>query len=168
MPTSENRTKWPVTGGALAIQPGWFIGHASAYFYVNMGYGTIPPNMSNIMVGGIQILGPSKNPYPGSFCLPQVPLPVNATVKVGDNATIQVIETALHGASLYNCVDITFAEPEDVEEVTPENCFNSSQIGFDLVFTTSALVAGAERSTISSVGAYITVALAVMLGCMFV
>jgi len=139
MPSSTNRTKWPVHGGAVAFQPGWFQGHATAYIYINLGYGTIPPNMSNPMISGIQIIGPTRQPYPGTFCFPQVPLPVNASVKVGDNATIQLIETAIHGAALYNCVDITFAEPEDVPEVNSSNCFNSSQITSDLVFTTSSL-----------------------------
>jgi len=167
MPTSTNRTKWPVGGGAVAFQPGWFQGHASAYIYINMGFGTVPPNMSNVMVSGIQILGPSKQPYPGTFCLPQVPLPANTTVNVGDNATIQVIETAIHGAALYNCVDITFAEPEDVPEVNSSNCFNSTQIGSDLIFTTSALAAGAPDSLVSATFGYFTMALAVVLGYYF-
>jgi hypothetical protein len=54
------------------------------------------------MVPVFQITGPSKGPYPGTFCLPQVPLPANTTVNVGDNATIQVVETAIHGAALFN------------------------------------------------------------------
>jgi hypothetical protein len=58
--------------------------------------------MSFPMVPVFQIGGPSKNPYPGTFCLPQVPLPANTTVNVGDNATIQVVETAIHGAALYS------------------------------------------------------------------
>jgi hypothetical protein len=139
MPTSTNRTKWPVQGGALAFQPGWFPGHGSAFIYINLGLGTTPLNMSNVMLNGVQIIGPTKNPYPGTFCFPQVPLPANVTVQPGDNATIQLIETAVHGGALYNCVDITFAEPEDVELVTPENCFNSSQITSDLIFTTTSL-----------------------------
>jgi hypothetical protein len=107
VPTTTNRTKWPVTGGAIAVQPGWFQGHATAFFYMNLGFGTNgpdggPPNMSNPMVPVFQIVGPSRNPYPGTFCLPQVPLPANATVKVGDNATIQVVETAVHGAALFS------------------------------------------------------------------
>jgi len=93
-----------------------------------------PPNMSFPMLPVFQIVGPSKNPYPGTFCLPQVPLPANTTVNVGDNATIQIVETAVHGAALFNCVDITFAEPEDVPEVNSSNCFNSSQISFATVF----------------------------------
>lgn len=58
------------------------------------------------MIGVFQITGPSRDAYPGSFCLQGVPLPVNATawagMKPGDNATIQIIQVALHGASLYN------------------------------------------------------------------
>lgn len=102
MPLTQNRTKWPVTGGAIALQPGWFSGHQTAFFYINMGFDTEPKNLSFPMLPVFQITGPSREPYPGTFCLPQVPLPVNASVKVGDNATIQVIETAIHGASLFN------------------------------------------------------------------
>ena len=141
MPTSTNRTKWPLTGGAFAFQPGWFQGHSSAFIYINMGFGTIPPNMSNVIMNGIEIMGPSNEPYPGTWCFPQLPLPANKTVSVGDNATIQIIETAKHGAALYNCVDITFEEPghPDIPEVNASNCFNSSQLKYDLVFTTTSL-----------------------------
>lgn len=146
MPTSRNRTKWPLRGGAIAIQPGWFPGHSLALFYINMGFGNEPMNMSHAMLPVFQITGPSNEQYPGTFCLPQVPLPANYTPQVGDNATIQVIETAQHGAALYNCADITFAEPEDVPEVNKTNCFNSTRdghnIGFNLVFTSKTLSAG--------------------------
>jgi len=141
MPTSRNRTKWPVGGGAIAIQPGWFPGHSLALFYINMGYGNEPLNMSHTMLPVFQIAGPSNVEYPGTFCLPQVPLPANFTPNIGDNATIQIIEAAQHGAALYNCVDITFADPADVEEVNAQNCFNSSQpndtISFNNVYTVS-------------------------------
>jgi hypothetical protein len=166
MPSSTNRTKWPVRGGAVAIQPGWFAGHGTAFFYVNLGLGTIPPNMSHPMVPVFQIIGPTKEPYPGTFCLPQVPLPANISVNVGDNATIQIVETAIHGAALYNCVDITFAEPEDVEQVTPQNCFNSSDIAFDLVFTTTALTAGSDGLS-GARYTYFVVSLATILGYLF-
>ncbi|KAF1957859.1 hypothetical protein CC80DRAFT_34837 [Byssothecium circinans] len=142
MPTSTNRTKWPLKGGALSIQPGWFPGHSLALFYVNMGYGNEPLNFSHAMLPVFQITGPSNVQYNGSFCLPQVPLPAGFTPKVGDNATIQVIEAAQHGAALYNCADITFAEPEEVPEVNKTNCFNSTgasqNIGFQLVYTTTS------------------------------
>lgn len=139
MPMSANRTLWPVKGGAIAWQPGWFQGHSSAFMYFNLGLGNSPANYSFVMQNGLNIVGPSKEPYPGTFCLPQVPLPAGLTVNIGDNATIQIIEIALHGAALYNCVDITFADPKDVPEVNETNCFNSSQITSNLIFTTADL-----------------------------
>lgn len=103
MPMSSNRTKWPLQGGAISIQPGWFPGHSMAQFYINMGYGNEPLNYSHTMLGGFSITGPSNLQYDGQFCLPQVPLPLNAPAfKIGDNVTIQVIELAQHGAALYN------------------------------------------------------------------
>ena len=117
MPLTTNRTKWPIGGGALSVQPGWFTGHATAFFYVNLGFGTLPPNMSNSMIPVFQIVGPSKDPYGGQFCLPQVPLPAGYTPNVGDNATIQVVETAIHGAALYS-----------VSSLSPSSEFNGSII----------------------------------------
>lgn len=168
MPTSTNRTKWPVQGGAISLQPGWFQGHKTAFIYFNLGLGTVPPNMSHVMLPPFQMVGPTNNPYPGTFCFPQVPLPANISVNVGDNATIQVVLAAQHGAALYNvrlsvlqlgrqaasdldilqCVDITFAQPEDCVEVTPDNCFNSSDISFAQVFTTGGSLAPSLRSSI--------------------
>ena len=102
MPMSQNRTKWPLKGGALTIQPGWFPGHSLANFYINFGYGNEPLNYSHNAAPVFQIIGPSNQQYEGTFCLPQVPLPANYTPQVGDNATIQIIELAQHGAALYN------------------------------------------------------------------
>lgn len=147
---STNRTLWPVKGGAIAWQPGWFTGHSSAFMYFNLGLGNNPTNYSMVMQNGLNIVGPSREPYPGTFCLPQVPLPAGVTVNVGDNATIQIIETALHGAALYNCVDITFADPKDVPEVNETNCFNSSQITSNLIFTTAALSSAYKVSIATS------------------
>lgn len=102
MPLTQNRTKWPVKGGAVALQPGWFPGHATAFFYINLGEGTLPINMSLPMVPVFQMVGPTNLQFNGSFCLPQVPLPAGFQAKVGDNATIQVVEAAQHGAALYS------------------------------------------------------------------
>jgi hypothetical protein len=158
LPATTNRTKWPITGGGIAVQPGWFTGHASALIYINLGLGTSgpqggPPNESFPMLPPFQIDGPSDNPYPGTFCLPQVPLPLNVIVNVGDEATIQVVETAVHGGALYNvsnplnlmiehgtnqkskCADIVFAEEADVTPLTASNCFNSTTITFKDPFT---------------------------------
>jgi len=137
-PVTTNRTKWPVNGGAVSVIPGWNAGHPTSFFYINMGFGSDPPNMTNVMHSVFQSTGPSKNPFPGSFCLPFVPLPANASVSVGDNATIQVIQVALHGASLYNCADITFVEPKDADPIPDGDCTNSSDIGFNLVYTTTS------------------------------
>ena len=102
MPMSTNRTKWPVTGGAVGVQPGWFQGHSNALIYINLGDGTVPENYSLIMQPVFGIVGPDNVAYNGSFCLPQVPLPANYTAVIGNNATIQVIEAAQHGAALFN------------------------------------------------------------------
>ena len=48
-------------------------------------------------------------------------------------------------------MDITFADPKDVEEVTRENCFNSSDISFDQIFAASSLQSGAVRAGVSRV-----------------
>ncbi|KAH8726566.1 hypothetical protein GQ44DRAFT_738974 [Phaeosphaeriaceae sp. PMI808] len=144
MPTSQNRTKWPIRGGAISIQPGWFPGHSMAQFYFNMGYGNEPLNYSHAMLPGFSISGPSNSQYEGSFCLPQVPLPAGYQPNVGDNATIQVIELAQHGAALYNCADITFADvnDKDIPEVNKSTCFNSTEptqkIGFQMLYTTTS------------------------------
>lgn len=105
--TTKNRTYWPTTGGAVAFQPGWFRGHETANVYVNLGYGTDgpdggPPNMNNPMIPPLQVRGPTNGPYPGTICFPQVPLPKNANITVGDKATIQVVELAVHGAALFS------------------------------------------------------------------
>ena len=106
MPQSDNRSFWPVDGGALSVQPGWFQGHSKALFYVNIGIiepGQLaPPNMSHVVVPPFQLLGPTNQEYAGQFCLPQVPMPVNTTLTVNQNITLQVIEVAQHGASLYS------------------------------------------------------------------
>lgn len=103
MPTTTNRTKWPIHGGAVAFQPGWFLGHSLSVLYINMGNGTIPTNMSLPMVGSIAISGPVNDPYPNlGICFPQVPLPVTYQPQIGENATIQVIMLAQHGAALYS------------------------------------------------------------------
>ncbi|KAG6116274.1 hypothetical protein E4U13_002003 [Claviceps humidiphila] len=152
MGTTRNRTYWPTTGGAVAFQPGWFRGHSLAVIYINLGFGTNgpdngPENMSNPMVSPFTIQGPTNNPYPGTICLPQVPLPANASVKAGDLATIQVVELAQHGAALYSCVDIIFAEPGDAKlgTVNETNCFNSTDMGFADMYTIATKNSGSDE-----------------------
>ncbi|GAM82147.1 hypothetical protein ANO11243_001260 [Dothideomycetidae sp. 11243] len=158
LPLTTNRTKWPVVGGAVAFQPGWFPGHSVAFIYINIGVTEpghqAPANMSFNVVPPFQIVGPTNEMYNGTVCLPQVPLPANASLKIGDNITIQVVESAQHGAALYNCVDVTLADPKDVPPVGNDTCFNSTNIGFRYLFTTTALSSSADPtirpSTIAS------------------
>ena len=141
----QNRTKWLLKGGVVSIQPRWFPGHSNAQFYINLGYANKPLNYSHNAVPVFQIAGTSNQQYDGTFCLPQVPLPASYTPKVGDNATIQVIEIAQHGAAMCNvrrgqslCSSrqLTlnhsaqiFVEPEDVPEVNLTNCSHSTTSG---------------------------------------
>lgn len=153
---TKNRTYWPTTGGAVAFQPGWFRGHATALIYINLGLGSEGPdggpiNMSNPMTRPFQLIGPTNNPYPGTVCLPQVPLPANTTVQPGDKATIQLVELAQHGAALYSCVDIIFAEPGDkrIGDINQTNCYNSSDVGFADMYTITTKeprIGGADSS----------------------
>ncbi|KAK0266266.1 hypothetical protein LTR48_002369 [Friedmanniomyces endolithicus] len=153
MPQTTNRSSWPISGGALSVQPGWFPGHSKAQVYVNIGIQEMgalaPPNMSHPVVPPFEITGPSNDNYPGQWCIPQIGMPANVSLQVGQNITLQVIELAQHGAALYSCVDLTLVEDgsSEVETVTPENCYNSTEsIGFQLVFTTAALASGAPHS----------------------
>ncbi|GAB1741479.1 hypothetical protein NU219Hw_g6709t1 [Hortaea werneckii] len=152
MPLTQNRTKWPVSGGAISIQPGWFPGHSKALFYINIGIqeeGQLsPPNMSHPIVPPFQITGPSNSEYGGQFCLPQTGMPANLSLEPGQNVTIQVIETAQHGAALYSCVDVTLVDDHDgdYEEVTASNCYNTSNIGFNLLYTSQELTATGETN----------------------
>lgn len=106
MPQTNNRTKWPVNGGAISMQPGWFPGHASALIYINIGIQEpghpAPRNMSHPVHPVIGIEGPHNEQYGGQFCIPQIGMPPNLDLKVGDNITIQVVEIAQHGAALYS------------------------------------------------------------------
>ncbi|KAI1778720.1 hypothetical protein F4818DRAFT_226846 [Hypoxylon cercidicola] len=154
---TTNRTYWPTTGGAVAFQPGWFQGHQTAFLYINLGFGTTgpdggPENMSFPMIAPFQLLGPSKGPYPGTVCLPQVPLPANMSFNAGDNATIQVVEIAQHGAALFSCADITFAEPGDekIAKVNESNCFNSTDLGFAEIYTVTTQEIGAAANMTTS------------------
>ncbi|KAI0844287.1 hypothetical protein F5Y00DRAFT_256161 [Daldinia vernicosa] len=161
IPLTTNRSYWPTTGGAVAFQPGWFQGHQTAFLYINLGFGTDGPdhgplNMSFPMIAPFQLLGPSKGPYPGTVCLPQVPLPANMSFNAGDNATIQVVEIAQHGAALFSCSDITFAEPGDerIAKVNGSNCYNSTDLGFAEIYTvtTQEIGSAANVSTSSASG----------------
>lgn len=107
--------------------------------------------MSHPVVAPFQITGPTNNEYTdANFCLPQVPLVPDVTFNIGDNVTIQVIELAQHGAAIYNCADVTLADPADVPEVNASNCFNTTNLSFQLVYATGNLTSGAIPTAIVS------------------
>ncbi|KXT18036.1 hypothetical protein AC579_4572 [Pseudocercospora musae] len=140
MPLTHNRSLWPVTGGAISVQPGWFPGHKKALFYINIGISSPgefspPPHYMNNLVQAFQIIGPTNTVYMAQFCLPDVRIPADLGLNKGDNVTIQVIETAQHGASLYTCVDVTLTDAEEVVPVTPQNCYNTSNLAFRTLYT---------------------------------
>lgn len=40
---------------------------------------------------------------------------------------------------VFKCVDVTLVEPEEVEEITKDNCYNSSTFDFNLVYATTPI-----------------------------
>jgi hypothetical protein len=99
---SQNRTAWPISGGAVAWQPGWFMGHSTALTYINMGLGEIPSNYSLPMMPMFQVTGPTNDAFNGTVCLPQVQLPKGVVPRPGDKASIQLVQAAKHGAALFS------------------------------------------------------------------
>ena len=103
---TTNRTYWPVEGGAVAFEPGWQAGHKEGSIHVNLGIGDDgpdggPKNTSFPMTPNVPFSGPTNDQYDATICLPKLSIPDNVDVRVGDNATIQVVELTQHGASLY-------------------------------------------------------------------
>ena len=60
------------------------------------------------------------------------------------------------------CVDITFADPKDVPEVTPDNCANTSDITLQYVYSTNSETSDAEILLSSRVTWMASIPLAVM------
>ncbi|KAF2725259.1 hypothetical protein K431DRAFT_343233 [Polychaeton citri CBS 116435] len=150
LPQGTNRTKWPVSGGAVAFQPGWFQGHSQGQLYVNFGIQEqgmqAPPNMSHNVIKNVGFYGPTNEAWPGQpMCFPQVPMPTGYDFKVGDLVTLQVVLAAQHGAALYACVDLELAPDGDpsIPEVTRDNCYNDTNITMTNFFQTNSLTSGA-------------------------
>ncbi|KAK2034901.1 hypothetical protein LX32DRAFT_688886 [Colletotrichum zoysiae] len=126
---TQNRTHWPIDGGAIAVQPGWNAGHKTALMYINLGLGEEPKSYTTVMVPRFLLTGPTNEVYNGTFCLPKVPIPKGVALKEGDLASIQVVQAAQHGATLFSCVDVIFTgDQSKVTEVTGDNCFNSTDL----------------------------------------
>ena len=60
------------------------------------------------------------------------------------------------------CVDITFADPQDVAEVTPDNCANTSDITLQYVYSTNSQTSHAEILLSSKVTWMASIPFAVM------
>ncbi|KAK1966780.1 hypothetical protein LY78DRAFT_692528 [Colletotrichum sublineola] len=126
---TQNRTHWPIDGGAIAVQPGWNAGHKTALMYINLGLGEEPKSYTTVMVPRFLLTGPTNEEYEGTFCLPKVPIPEGVVLKEGDMASIQVVQAAQHGATLFSCVDVIFTgDQSKVTPVTGDNCFNSTDL----------------------------------------
>lgn len=61
----------------------------------------------------------------------------------------QTWRSAASDRDILQCVDIEFALPQDCEEVTTDNCFNSSDITFAQVFTTGNLAPSLRSSMLT-------------------
>ncbi|GKT45829.1 uncharacterized protein ColSpa_06010 [Colletotrichum spaethianum] len=70
--------------------------------YINIGLGEEPKNYTTVMVPRFLLTGPTNEEYEGTFCLPKVPIPKGATLREGDMASIQVVQAAQHGATLFS------------------------------------------------------------------
>ncbi|KAK4654028.1 hypothetical protein QC762_400500 [Podospora pseudocomata] len=134
---TTNRTYWPISGGAVALQPGWFQGHETALIYINLGIGEKPENYS-FPLTKFYINGPTNNPYPGTVCIPKLDVPGtvwSTRIKSGDRASVQVVEASSHGAGQFSCSDIIFTDdPALVPQVNETNCFNSTEIKVSSVY----------------------------------
>jgi hypothetical protein len=60
-------------------------------------------------------------------------------------------------------VDITFDYPENVAEVNASNCFNSSDLSFELVFTTTSINANGATALSSPASIFYSLPLLVVI-----
>ncbi|MCJ1266227.1 hypothetical protein MMC22_006110 [Lobaria immixta] len=85
------------------------------------------------MASGRRLLAPERSSSVGfytgngTFCFPTVAVPKSLSVTEGTNASIQVIQIAETGSSLYNCADITFSS--DAKILGNNICANSTGVG---------------------------------------
>lgn len=90
--SANNRTLWPLGGGALVFTPG----HDFAQTYVNLGLG------NDVTRFNITLAAPFNQTGNGTFCFPGFTLPAGSGVQEGVNASIQVIQLSHNGGALYN------------------------------------------------------------------
>ncbi|KFA70687.1 hypothetical protein S40288_11251 [Stachybotrys chartarum IBT 40288] len=120
LPVTHNRTAWPVDGpGAFAIQPGWYANNEHTEFFISIGLGPDPDDFSQ-QINSFRGMGPTDNPFPDSFCLPQVNIPEEVRGAHGNFASIQFRQVHVSGNSAQNCADIYFTDDLcEVAEIDP-------------------------------------------------
>ncbi|ORY17517.1 hypothetical protein BCR34DRAFT_40634 [Clohesyomyces aquaticus] len=123
----SNRTQWPATGGSIRLH----VSHPWALTYVNLGIGT---NVSSFNISLVTQFNQTGN---GTFCLKETgkaalaaglaKAGLDAKSIDGMQASLQIIQIASTGASLFNCADITF---NSSATLLPDNqCSNSTNVG---------------------------------------
>lgn len=92
--THNNRTKWPLDGGAVVFEPS----HTWAQTFINIGLGNEGIRFTH------ELVAPFNQTGNGTLCFPKLEIPeaLKANISEGTNATIQVIQLGSRGASLYN------------------------------------------------------------------
>lgn len=121
-----NRTQWSSTGGSVKLD----VHHAWALTYVNLGLGT---NVSSFNISLVNNFNQTGN---GTFCLKETGknalaaaltrIGLNATSANGRHGTLQIIQIASTGASLFNCADITLSNTASL--LSDDDCKNSTGV----------------------------------------
>ncbi|KAF2009741.1 hypothetical protein BU24DRAFT_358534 [Aaosphaeria arxii CBS 175.79] len=122
----NNRTQWPATGGSIKLD----VHHPWALTYVNLGIGT------NVSAFNISLVSNFNQTGNGTFCLKETgkaklaaglaAAGLNASSVDGKQASLQIIQIASTGASLYNCADITFNATAAL--LADDECSNSTGV----------------------------------------
>ncbi|KAH7119806.1 hypothetical protein B0J11DRAFT_70801 [Dendryphion nanum] len=121
-----NRTQWLSTGGSIKLS----VSHAWALTYVNLGLGT---NVSSFNISLVNSFNQTGN---GTFCLKETGknalaaalarIGLNSTSATGRHGTLQIIQIASTGASLFNCADITLNSTAAL--LSDDDCRNSTGV----------------------------------------
>ncbi|KAF2472432.1 uncharacterized protein BDR25DRAFT_258783 [Lindgomyces ingoldianus] len=145
----KNRTQWPTTGGSIRLH----VSHPWALTYVNLGIGT---NVSSFNISLVTQFNQTGN---GTFCLKETGKAalaaglaksgLDAKSLDGKQASLQIIQIASTGASLFNCADITF---NATAALLPDNeCSNSTGVsGVGIVNAGSQTIGGSPNATTSA------------------
>lgn len=100
--TSTNRTLWPLSGGAVALD----LHHPWTYVYINLGLGTSYPTFNISLTP--ELLNVTGN---GTYCIPAIKLPTGLTINEGQQASVQVVTGGQSGSALYNVGYSIFRRP---------------------------------------------------------